>query len=162
MYFIGVLNRQKAKAYSLNTKKQIKTAIISICDIDKEYNKIKITNDNVCKTLFLRFEDTADPDSDFAITTKDADKIAKFVKNLDKDIEQIIVQCEAGVSRSAGVAAAILKHYSGDDSQIYDNPKYIPNNLCYRKVLEALYYFGDDYSIEDSLKFNNMKFSSLQ
>ena len=84
MYFIGVLNRQKAKAYSLNTKKQIKTAIISICDIDKEYNKIKITNDNVCKTLFLRFEDTADPDSDFAITTKDADKIAKFVKNLDK------------------------------------------------------------------------------
>lgn len=162
MYYIGVLNRQKAKAYSLNDKNKIKTAIISICDIDKEYNEIKFTENNVSKALFLRFEDTVDPDSDFAITTKDADEIAKFVKNLDKDIKQIIVQCEAGVSRSAGVAAAILKHYSGDDSQIYNNPRYVPNSLCYRKVLEALYYFGDNYSTEDSLKFKNTKYSSLQ
>ena len=158
MYYISVMSREKAKAYSFKQNTEMKSAVISISDIDREKNKIVFSERNVVKVLWVKFEDTADPESDYAISTKNADNIAKFVKNLDEDIKHIIVHCEAGISRSAGVAAAILKHYTNDDSAIYDNPRFVPNNLCYRKVLEALYYFGHDYSIEDNKKFNNLKF----
>ena len=48
----------------------------------------------------------------------------------------MIVHCDAGISRSSGVAAAILKAKTGDDSQIFNNPKYRPNMRCYRIVLD--------------------------
>lgn len=50
----------------------------------------------------------------------------------------IIVHCDAGISRSSGVAAAILKAKTGDDSQIFNSPKYRPNMRCYRIVLDEL------------------------
>ena len=53
-----------------------------------------------------------------------------------------LVHCGAGQSRSAGVAAAILKWMTGSDAQIFDNRKYTPNMRCYRLVLEALMIGG--------------------
>lgn len=50
----------------------------------------------------------------------------------------VIVHCDAGISRSAGVAAAILKHTTGDDSSIFENGLYDPNLWCYQKTLAAL------------------------
>ena len=48
------------------------------------------------------------------------------------DIEQ------ESISRSSGVGAAILKHYTGDDSSVFENPRFHPNMWCYRKTLSAL------------------------
>ena len=58
--------------------------------------------------------------------------------------EAVICHCDAGQSRSAGAAAAISKFFTGDDSfyfrsGLYRGPKYTPNRLIYRSVLEALY-----------------------
>ena len=50
----------------------------------------------------------------------------------------MIIQCDAGVSRSAGVAGALMKYYNGDDSEIFENPKYRPNMRCYRTMLNEL------------------------
>lgn len=50
----------------------------------------------------------------------------------------VIVHCDAGISRSSGIAAAILKAYTNDDIIIFDNPKYRPNMLCYRTTLNEL------------------------
>ena len=41
---------------------------------------------------------------------------------------------------NAGVAAAIMKALFGDDWEVFDNPKYVPNMTCYRTVLDAFYY----------------------
>lgn len=60
-------------------------------------------------------------------------KLSKFVQKIFADF---IVHCDAGISRSSGVAAAILKAKTGDDSQIFNNPKYRPNMRCYRIVLD--------------------------
>jgi hypothetical protein len=49
------------------------------------------------------------------------------------------VHCGAGVSRSAGVAAALGKWLNNDDGFIFNNFSYCPNFTCYRLVLnEAL------------------------
>ena len=67
---------------------------------------------------------------------EDAAQVAELLRSYpDTDV---IVHCDAGISRSAGVAAAILKHTTGDDSSIFENGLYDPNLWCYRKTLEAL------------------------
>lgn len=64
--------------------------------------------------------------------------IALFANNcFENNIEELYVNCAAGISRSAGVAAAISKFYTGEDDFFYK--KYIPNRYVYMRVLEALY-----------------------
>lgn len=91
------------------------------------YNKI-------AAVLPLVFDDV-DGGKD-CMTEEDAQKIATFVKRHED--KKIIVHCDAGVSRSAGIVAAIMKYYTGDDSRIFDSPRYCPNMLCYRLTLNAL------------------------
>lgn len=93
----------------------------------------------------LYFTDADKPGKDvYGRSVEEADLITEgdafLVKRLlskfpDTDV---IVHCDAGISRSSGVAAAILKVYTGDDSQIFDNPRYRPNMRCYRMVLNEL------------------------
>lgn len=70
------------------------------------------------------------------ITESDAQLIKRLL-NLHPDTD-VIVHCDAGISRSSGIAAAILKASTGDDSQIFNSPKYRPNMRCYRMVLDEL------------------------
>ena len=70
----------------------------------------------------------------------DAQKVCDFVKANDN--VDIIVHCDAGISRSAGVAAAIMKYLTGSDMEIFKNGKYQPNMWCYRKVLSKFYESG--------------------
>jgi len=48
----------------------------------------------------------------------------------------VIVNCEAGISRSAGVAAALSKVLMGDDEEYFR--RYVPNRLVYRMILEEM------------------------
>lgn len=132
-----VMSRKQANYYSYDNK-NVKTAMISITDPGSSDNNIKIDDCNVAFLLRCKFADVSDT-KDNGITKEQAKQIATFVKKHYGNVEQIIVHCEAGISRSAGVAAAILKYFTNDDSQIFDSYKYRPNTLCYRNVLEALY-----------------------
>ena len=49
----------------------------------------------------------------------------------------VICQCDAGISRSSGMAAAIAKAFNGEDNWLFEH--YIPNRTVYRKVLEKLW-----------------------
>jgi predicted protein tyrosine phosphatase len=53
-------------------------------------------------------------------------------------VDVVIVHCGAGVSRSAGLAAALAKWYNGSDLEFF-KPPYAPNMLVYRTMLEALH-----------------------
>ena len=81
--------------------------------------------------LRLQFDD-ADSGKN-AITMLDARKILDFVQ-VD-DIKVLVVHCGAGVSRSAGVAAALAEIFWGTSQQFFE--RYVPNRLCYRTVLTA-------------------------
>lgn len=115
---------------------QYNANIISITS-QSAYADIK----NCGPTLFLHFEDfdTELPGWPIQpIQKEDAEKIAAFVMINKHNGRHFIVQCDAGVSRSAGVAAALMKYFNGDDTPIFNNPQYCPNMRCYRMVLEAL------------------------
>jgi predicted protein tyrosine phosphatase len=68
------------------------------------------------------------------------DEIAKFVIKWYGKVSILLVQCDAGQSRSAGLAAAILQFEVGDDSQIFENYHYTPNMFCRRSLLKALQF----------------------
>jgi predicted protein tyrosine phosphatase len=53
-------------------------------------------------------------------------------------VDFVVCHCDAGISRSSGVAAALSKHYNGTDFEFFD-PPYMPNMLVYTKVLNALH-----------------------
>lgn len=83
-----------------------------------------------------RLQDGLTQDDCQIMTADDARRIVATVK-AHPEAQRIIVHCTAGKSRSAGVAAALMKAIHGDDSQIFGNKWYHPNMLCYRLTLDA-------------------------
>lgn len=122
-----------------HNERVIAISITTPGDTDVEIKNIEQTG--IKSILRVKFYDSDDRDTCYpCITYNQAKEIADFVKskNMD-DYDKIIVHCDAGQSRSAGVAAAIMKFLNGSDAEIFNNFKYYPNRTCYRRVLEKLY-----------------------
>lgn len=69
----------------------------------------------------------------------DFDQIAKFIIDCEKQgINYIICQCECGVSRSAGCAAAIREFYHHDGIKIFSIYDYSPNVVFFNNIYNAL------------------------
>lgn len=152
-----VLSRKNAKAFSFQAH-DYKTAIISITDVDKIGVIFSDNPNNGIKGILrLKFDDVERNfvKNENCITKEDAEEIVKFVNKYKNKVDKIIVHCEAGVSRSAGVCAAIMKAINGDDWAIFDNPRFCPNMTCYRTVLDAFDkagYFDEDPREEIKIK----------
>lgn len=133
-----VYSRQKAKSESYRLK--VPTLIISITDPLSTLNTFA-QNRNIVSICRVQFDDVtrenAGPD-DILMRVQDAQKIRDYVRAYADKVECIIVHCEAGISRSAGVMAAIQKYLLGDDSEIFNSNLYLPNEHCYRLMTSAL------------------------
>lgn len=89
-------------------------------------NKNEITPPCGGEVLHLKFWDLGErAPRDFVknlFNSTQAKEIVAFVKKHDLPV---VVNCEAGVSRSAGVVLALRRHYRGDTEEVYDRA--IPN-----------------------------------
>ena len=131
---IKVFSRENCIKY-VKKNKNNNRAVISITDIKSEL-PFKLAEESA--VLFLQFDD--EECGERAMTQQHANTIASFIKSLNGNVDEIVVHCEAGVSRSAAVAAAISFSINGDDAEFFKFP-YYPNKHCYRLMLEA---FGFD------------------
>ena len=148
--FFKVLSRSDCKRFQ-HMKHDYVSAIISITDSDKTNIVFeKTAENNIRSILLLQFDDVeahSHAKNEVVISDNDAKRIVKFVNANKNKVDCFIVNCEAGVSRSAGCCAAIMLALTGDDSDIFDNPSKCPNMTVYRKVLNAFWdagYFSDD------------------
>ena len=102
-----------------------------------------------CAILNLTFHDvdrvkTAHDYKLTSFTPEMAKMILKWTDSVIKaEIPLIIVQCNAGISRSSGVAAALSLIVNGDDSWVFDDKRYLPNRLVYRTILQEHYRSND-------------------
>lgn len=111
--------------------------------------KVRLANNpNRVASLFLQFDDIEQGDPHFVsyilFDRKMAREILGFVKfwTTEKpEIDLIIVNCEAGVSRSAGVAAALSMIFNGDDAVIFGDPSFSPNSWVRSVILKE--HFGE-------------------
>lgn len=86
------------------------------------------------------------PYDDFQTELPEAIRIATLIKFAVAQGMDILCQCEAGQSRSAGLAAAIREYYEHNGNSILNNPELHPDETVYYAVLEALESDEADYS----------------
>lgn len=146
------MSRKEASDFSF-TNFQERTIIISINSCDELFNAFNMNNPNLTDILFLRFDDVEAGEIN-QMTKSDAEKIISFVNKYVDKVDQIIVHCGAGVSRSAGIAAALMLIINNNDSPIFDNPKFCPNRHCYRTLLNTFFGSFNEEEIEEKFRHN--------
>ena len=145
---VEVISRSKAKHYSAlqNIPTSIIISINSCGDIPNRF----FDNPQIKHIAHWTFDDVEFHDG--GITIQQASQIAEFVKRYESEVDTIVVHCDAGVSRSAGIGAAIMKWANGDDSEVFNDGTFCPNMRCYRLMLNALMIDMTDAEINE--KFN--------
>ncbi|NLI22438.1 MAG: hypothetical protein GX418_12950 [Clostridiales bacterium] len=88
--------------------------------------------------LFLDFDDVPDERRPHAFTPAMADAARVFLMSLRPDLRTLAVCCDGGQSRSAALAAAILRAQGGQDQCIWRDARYSPNPLVFRLQCDAL------------------------
>lgn len=142
---ILVMCQDQAEKYSLDEPH----ILISVASPGSDGAKIQ-QNSSRLETLRLFFHDIVsnDADSDLGmrylkqygvepVFFSDAEATA-IVELLDrhKTIGHVLVNCEMGISRSAGIAAAIARVKLGDDDSYFE--RYCPNRRVYEMMLRKL------------------------
>ena len=107
---------------------------------------------SVLKLTFDDVESNDEYDDCNGITKEDADAIIDFFMDIPDDAA-IVVQCDGGISRSAGVAAALLHIDHGGEDFIFMNPLMCPNKLCFTTVLQS-YHDHEVSNLMDKFKLN--------
>ena len=150
MMFLSDEQKRKYRIMSRSTcerycsQNHTKTAII--VSIKSSWDKVPphlyLTEQNkIIDILYLSFDDiTYEDDPRFAMTEEDGEQVAKFINKYYDRTDTIIVHCDGGVSRSAGVCAAIMRVKEGSDSPVFDNRAKHPNMTCYLRTLRGFGY----------------------
>jgi len=68
-----------------------------------------------------------------------AEQVVAFIMKMKDMVKAIICHCDAGISRSSGVGAAISLILNGSDQKIFNDRRYLPNMFIYRKILDQYY-----------------------
>ena len=113
---------------------------------DKNYIIISTTTDDTPavvnvpedKVIRFTFEDIGKNDKGRVFSKEDALAIKNFISSRLDNLEQIVCSCDAGLSRSPAMAAAISYWLNGSDKTIWDNPRYTPNSHVYTTLLYTL------------------------
>ena len=111
--------------------------IIAFGDYDDDF--IDFPKDlSVMKVIFPDLSPHSIPETDYGKVLPEAKEIAAFVNKSVKADKNIICQCEYGISRSSGLAAAIMEHYKKEGIKVFSDYRYMPNKFVFNKVLAQL------------------------
>lgn len=157
---IKVMSRREAIMHSY--KQEIpKCIIISInCLNDHSPTFYECTNPEykrVMAVLRLNFNDIDRPYEDLEPKQGDFVGLKAFIDTFkdNSDIEDIIIHCAAGISRSSATAAAICRYLNLDEMNIiWKNTSYVPNKLVYKLALRELGIIVSDEEIENLKAIN--------
>ena len=142
MFHITVMSRQQAVRFSHKPFSGETVAMISISTPETYYNNCPRRGAAIQKICYSEFYDITTEWADErtpAITEPIADHIARFIIDQDRTgIQHLIIHCDAGQSRSAGVARAIEKFYGMQKSEVKYGPISCPNMTVCDAVLNSL------------------------
>ena len=113
------------------------TAIISFSDTEEDYIDFPEGTD-VLKVAFYDVRPHTVSKDHYDKILPQAKDIAEYVYKKMKENKDIICQCDYGISRSAGLAAAIMEAYSLKGIEVFADYRYTPNQFVYNKVLKEL------------------------
>lgn len=124
---------------------EISHAVISITDPDNRKPAQFTISDFTKDVLYIKCYDVDKGSANYfwyperykkgAFTKEQAVEILDFMEEVKDDIDTLVVHCDAGISRSSGVAAALSLIYTGTDKGIFMDKRYTPNMFMYRTIL---------------------------
>ena len=118
MKFLTLSQKQIKNSAIYNSIKE-KHVVISITSAEDEEITIPFNTHRVSQ-LYLKFDDVQDIDSRYIYFDRSmANQILEFVEKYINSVSLIIVQCQAGLSRSVAIAAALSKIINYTDDNIY-------------------------------------------
>ena len=122
---------------------QEKTAVISInTSWERPARIVKTQENGVLAVLCLFFDDvTGGPNS---FNEEHAENIIRFIDYWRDSVDILLVHCDAGISRSAAVCAAVKRYLGFNDMDIFNSKKYDPNQLVYTTIREIT--VGEEYT----------------
>ena len=107
---------------------------ISVTDPNDSLANLPFSQNPSCKgVLRLSFHDVDSEKNGTIFTREQARQILDFVNDHLHEIELIVIHCEAGISRSAGIAASLSSIYLNHDSGFFKT--HIPNMHVFRQIL---------------------------
>ena len=140
---IVVLNRVEAEEFDC----PYAWGCISIANTEQDF--AEIPDENRVALLQLAFADITTPLAGYQLFHDDqAHDILDFITNYWNEIETLLVHCDAGISRSSAVAAAIARLKFNDESEFLESP-FEPNPRVYRILREVASGRGDYQEGED-------------
>lgn len=108
-----------------------KYLLISVKDPEAPFVELS-TDPNRVATMRLDFEDICSPQQGRQVFTyEQAAEIWAVVDKWHKDIDAIVCQCEAGISRSTAIAAALDRDINGEGKQAFYFNAFFPNTMVY-------------------------------
>lgn len=126
-------------------KPEVDHIVISICAPGYLFPDLP-ENERRLGLLQLKFVDLDRVDiakqmgQEHLLMTKDqAKEILSFVNEFENKVSLIICQCDAGISRSSGTAAALSKILNDDDKWVFDSINYAPNMYVYRLLINEYF-----------------------
>ena len=135
---IVVLNRIEAEEFDCPNA----WGCISIANTEQDF--AEIPDENREALLQLAFADITTPQEGYNLFHDDqAHDILDFITTYWDEIETLLVHCDAGISRSSAVAAAIARLKLNDESEFLESP-FEPNPKVYR-ILREVASGGGDY-----------------
>ena len=140
-YIMNIMIFSKEEAQEAARKLQEPFIVISIADPGAP----QCTFDDAPHLTDILYLEFWDSDRTKGISKAQAKRIRKFVEYhlYITSIKHIIVHCMAGVSRSAGIGAALMLIFCENDLPVFSNGRYRPNMKCYRAILEAFEFAYD-------------------
>lgn len=94
---------------------------------------VNITGDNV---LVLNYMDVG-ANGAFRFSEEHANRVVQFIIKRTGTFNTIVCMCSEGISRSPGLAAALMEAYGQDSSSIWNDNDYRPNEHVY-SVMERV------------------------
>ena len=142
--FYKILSRESAEKYC-HQKHQKTSIIISIrSSWDKVMPDVFISKENGVKDICsLAFDDVDIFNEHGIMTIEDGKKIADFINKWYSKTDLIIAHCDGGISRSAGVIAAIMRVKEGTEYPLIWSYSKHPNMLCYLQTLKGFGYIKE-------------------
>ena len=137
-----IMSREACERYC-KQKHDRSSVVISIKSTWDRVDPKVFANDinGVKHILFLAIDDIeAEDDPRFAMNEDQGKIVADFVNAYYDETDRIIIHCDGGISRSAGVGAAIMRVKEGSDYPVFRSRRKSPNMTCYLVTLKGFGY----------------------
>jgi len=152
---IYIMNKNDVESFTFQRNK--KYLIISISRYYEPLTNFSISvlyNDDITIKFFLfddvdketKYYDLENNQYHYLIPMRkdQANDIVDLVEKYYNQVDYMIVHCNAGISRSAGIVGALCKWLWNDDSVVFEDEYFKPNMHVYRMLLDSFYERNKD------------------